>query len=62
MIAQPVIENDYYDPLKSLQHSKNKNLAHHTFRFTHSQIERIEVCTLITDLIIVASTGEEFLP
>ncbi len=43
MIEKPIIENDYYDPLKSLQHSKNKNLAHQNFRFTHSQIERIEV-------------------
>lgn len=42
MIASPIVENDYYDALKSLQHSKNKNLAHHTFRFTHSKIERIE--------------------
>jgi len=43
MIEKPIIENDFYDPLKSLQHSKNKNLAHQNFRYTHSQIERIEV-------------------
>ena len=46
MIEKPIIENDYYDPLKSLQHSKNLNLAHHTFRYTHSKNERIEVTSI----------------
>ena len=43
MIVEPIVENDYYDPLKSLSHSKNMNLAHNSFRFTHSKIERKEV-------------------
>jgi len=42
MIVDPVHENDYYDAYKSLEHGKNKYLAHH-FRFSSSPQERIEV-------------------
>ncbi|TNV84739.1 hypothetical protein FGO68_gene16544 [Halteria grandinella] len=40
MIMDPVHENDYYDAYKSLEHSKNRYLAHHHFRFAPSSMER----------------------
>ena len=43
MIVDPVHENDYYDAYKSLEHSKNKYLAHPHFRFSSSPEERIMV-------------------
>jgi hypothetical protein len=43
MIEKPIVENDYYDAYKSISHSKNKYLAHHSFRFSPSKEERIKV-------------------
>jgi hypothetical protein len=42
MIEAPIIENDYYDAYKSITHSKNRYLAHHSFRFSPSKQERIK--------------------
>ncbi len=41
MLDRPIIENDHYDAYKSITHSKNRYLAHHTFRFSPSKQERI---------------------
>lgn len=40
------MEHDDYDAYRSLTHSKNKYLAHHTFRYTNSTQERIDVILL----------------
>lgn len=42
MLDKPIIENDYYDAYKSITHSKNRYLAHHSFRFSPSKEERIK--------------------
>jgi hypothetical protein len=42
MIEDPIHENDYYDAFKSLQHQKNKYIAHPHFRFMASTNERLE--------------------
>lgn len=41
MLDKPIVENDYYDAYKSITHSKNRYLAHHSFRFSPSKHERI---------------------
>ncbi len=43
MIVNPVVENDYYDAFKSLEHGKNKYIAHGTFRFAPSPQEKLQV-------------------
>ena len=36
MIVDPIHENDSYDAYRSLEHGKNKYLAHHHFRYASS--------------------------
>lgn len=40
MLDKPIVEHDYYDAYKSITHSKNRYLAHHSFRFRPSKLER----------------------
>lgn len=43
MVANPVIENDYYDAERSLNDSKNTFLGNASFRFASTKRERMEV-------------------
>lgn len=52
MIVDPIHENDSYDAYRSLEHGKNKYLAHHHFRYASSAQERLDVRLAKCDQII----------